>query len=77
MSMDGSGLQHTSMEIRKQLSPDEMVFFKMLADNPDDLSLIPRSQIPEWKERTDFWKSSRDFHLRAVESTPTSQYLHT
>lgn len=52
--MDGSGLQHTSMEIRKQLSPDEMVFLKVLADNPDDLSSIPRSQIPEWKERADF-----------------------
>lgn len=47
MPMDGSGLQHTSMEIRKQLSPDEMVFLKVLADNPDEPSLIPKSQIPE------------------------------
>lgn len=49
--MDGSGLQHTSMEIRKLLRAEEMFFLKVFADNPDDPSSVLRTH--KWKERTD------------------------
>lgn len=49
--MDGPGLQHMSMEIRKQLRAEEMCFLKAFADNPDDPSSVSRTH--KWEERTD------------------------